>query len=47
MFYHCYNTIGVAPADKLWNSNKTFNPSGCFYNCTKLTNYNEIPNTWK
>ena len=47
MFNSCSKVVGTIPADKLWNSNKTFNPSGCFYNCTNLTNYNEIPDTWK
>ena len=47
MFYNCVKVVGTIPADKLWNSGKTFNSSRCFYNCTSLTNYNEIPDTWK
>lgn len=33
--------------DKLWNSGKTFYSTKCFYNCTSLTNYAEIPDDWK
>ena len=47
MFHSCSNVVGTVPADKLWNSGKTFKSNYCFYNCTSLTNYNEIPNTWK
>ena len=47
MFYGCSKAVGTVPADKLWNSSKTFNSSSCFTNCTSLTNYNEIPDTWK
>ena len=38
---------GTVPADKLWNSGKTFNSSHCFTSCTSLTNYSEIPAGWK
>ena len=38
---------GTVPADKLWNSGKTFNSSYCFTSCTSLTNYSEIPAGWK
>ena len=38
---------GTVPADKLWNSGKTFNSSYCFAACTSLTNYDEIPADWK
>lgn len=47
MFYGCSKIVGTVPADKLWNSGKTFTSNGCFYNCTSLTNYNEIPDNWK
>lgn len=47
MFASCKNLRGVVPADKLWNSGKTFNSSGCFYGCTSLDNYDEIPAGWK
>ena len=38
---------GTVPADKLWNSGKTFNSLFCFAACTSLTNYDEIPADWK
>ena len=47
MFYGCSKIVGTVPADKLWNSRKTFNADSCFRNCTSLTNYDEIPDTWK
>ena len=47
MFNGCSKIVGTVPADKLWNSGKTFNSSRCFYNCTSLTNYDEIPADWK
>ena len=47
MFYSCSKIVGIVPADKLWNSGKTFNSSSCFRNCTSLTNYAEIPAGWK
>lgn len=47
MFNDCSKVVGIVPADKLWNSGKTFSSSSCFRNCTSLTNYNEIPAEWK
>ena len=47
MFYGCSKIVGTVPADKLWNSGKTFSSSSCFKNCTSLTNYDEIPAGWK
>lgn len=47
LFENCSNIKGVVPADKLWDSGKTFNSTGCFRNCTSLTNYDEIPAGWK
>ena len=50
MFYECRKVTGTVPADKLWNSGKTFSPVCtycCFFNCTSLTNYAEIPDDWK
>ena len=47
MFNGCSKVVGTVPADKLWNSGKTFNSTGCFGNCTSLTNYNDIPAGWK
>ena len=47
MFAECSKVVGTVPADKLWNSGKTFSSYCCFYNCTLLTNYTEIPDNWK
>ena len=47
MFYDCSKVVGTVPADKLWNSGKTFSSSYCFRRCTSLTNYAEIPAGWK
>ena len=47
MFDGCSKATGTVPADKLWNSGKTFDSSSCFANCTSLTNYDEIPAEWK
>ena len=47
MFSGCSKVLGTVPADKLWNSGKTFNSSWCFGNCTSLDNYDEIPDDWK
>ena len=53
-FTECENLTGEAPA--LWlegtNSNENAyqgSPDGfaCFYNCTGLDNYDEIPEYWK
>ena len=47
MFDSCSKVVGTVPADKLWNSGKTFNSSFCFSRCTSLYNYAEIPFAWK
>ena len=48
MFFSCTKVVGTVPADKLWNSVKTFFSSiYCFGYCTSLYNYNEIPAGWK
>ena len=47
MFNSCSKIVGTIPADKLWNSGKTFNSRGCFIGCTSLSNYDEIPAGWK
>ena len=47
MFYNCSKVTGTVPANKLWNSGKIRDYNDCFYNCTSLTNYNEIPDDWK
>ena len=47
MFSSCSQIVGTVPADKLWNSGKIFNSTGCFYKCTSLFNYDKIPTSWK
>ena len=47
MFAGCSKVVGTVPADKLWNSGKTFDSNYCFNGCTSLTNYSEIPAGWK
>ena len=47
MFNSCSQIVGTVPADKLWNSGKTFTSTGCFTDCTSLTNYDEIPAEWQ
>ena len=47
MFYNCSKIVGTVPADKLWNSGKTFNSYCCFTDCPSLSNYDEIPAGWK
>ena len=47
MFLGCSKVVGTVPADKLWNSGKTFSPDGCFDGCILLSNYNDIPAGWK
>ena len=53
-FENCTNLTGHAP--ELWESGTnseendycgTPNGNSCFYNCTKLENYDEIPFYWK
>lgn len=47
MFRYDSNVTGTVPANKLWNSGKSFNSTTCFNRCTSLTNYDEIPDGWK
>ena len=47
MFGNCSKVVGTVPADKLWNSGKTFTSTDCFFGCTSLTNYDKIPSGWK
>ena len=53
-FANCTNLVGDAP--ELWElgTNSEENDYqgspdgyGCFYNCTNLENYDDIPNYWK
>ena len=44
-FFQCNNLQGNAP--ELWNNSNITSYSRCFFNCTKLSNYSEIPVEWK
>lgn len=47
-FQECFkscNLTGKAP--KLWERENVTSYSQCFYGCTKLSNYTEIPVEWK
>lgn len=44
-FSGCSNLTGTAPA--LWTMFPKATMGMCFRNCTKLSNYDSIPNTWK
>lgn len=56
-FFGCTSLTGTTPADasgyRFWErAGKTGYPTtidgaGCFYNCTGLSNYSEIPDNWK
>ena len=44
-FCGCSKLNGNAPA--LWERTNVTNSQWCFYDCTNLSNYNDIPSTWK
>ena len=44
-FSGCSNLTGTAPA--LWTMFPNATMGMCFRGCTKLSNYDAIPNTWK
>ncbi|GAE88894.1 dockerin type I domain-containing protein [Acetivibrio straminisolvens] len=44
-FDGCKNLTGTAPA--LWSRSNVTKSSSCFRDCTKLSNYDEIPDSWK
>ena len=44
-FYNCTSLTGNAP--ELWNNTNITVYDGSFYNCTGLSNYNDIPDSWK
>lgn len=48
MFRNAGSITGTAPADLLWASGNTFSATThCFFGCTQLTNYADIPADWK
>ena len=44
-FYACNKITGNAP--ELWNRDNVTNSRYCFTGCTNLSNYSEIPDSWK
>ena len=44
-FYSCNKITGNAP--ELWNRDNVTNSRYCFTGCTNLSNYSEIPDSWK
>ena len=44
-FYACSKITGNAP--ELWNRDNVTNSRYCFSGCTNLSNYSEIPDSWK
>ena len=50
VFENCSKLTGTAPASVFWNnsySDHYVTPNGSFYNCTSLSNYDDIPEDWK
>lgn len=54
MFYDCYNMTGVFNQNYWWAQFDggpvnwySFGYSGIFFNCTSLSNYEQIPDSWK
>jgi hypothetical protein len=47
-FYGGSELIGTPNSNKLWDSGWSWNgTSSCFSNCSKLSNFNDIPSNWK
>jgi surface protein len=46
MYYNCSSMTGTVEAYKYWENSMTGSYSNCFYNCTALDNYSEIPASW-
>ncbi|HOM01558.1 MAG TPA: dockerin type I domain-containing protein [Acetivibrio sp.] len=44
-FWGCKNLTGLAP--DLWMRSNVKYSNSCFYGCTKLSNYDEIPGGWR
>ena len=44
-FFYCYNLRGNAP--ELWNKYPSADGTRCFYMCSRLSNYSNIPSAWK
>lgn len=46
MYYNCSNMTGTVEAYKYWNNAMIDGYANCFYNCTSLDNYSDIPMDW-
>jgi len=47
MCYNCSRINSNAPENKLWNSSNNFtSTTDCFFNCIKIENYKDIPESW-
>ena len=46
MYYNCSSMTGYADANQYWNNGMIDSYDNCFYNCTALDNYNDIPASW-
>ena len=46
MFSGCVNLSSLVSIDRYWNNPNIINYYNCFYNCTALDNYNEVPAEW-
>jgi hypothetical protein len=46
MFYNCSSLTGTAPSWDYWLNGAVTEYADCFYNCTSLDNYSEIPASW-
>ena len=46
MFYNCTSLTGTVPSWNYWLNGAVTEYENCFYNCTALDNYNDIPAEW-
>jgi hypothetical protein len=46
MFYNCSSLTGTAPSWDYWLNGAVTEYADCFYNCTSLDNYSDIPASW-
>jgi hypothetical protein len=46
MFYNCSSLTGTVPSWNYWLNGAVTEYADCFYNCTMLDNYSNIPASW-
>ena len=46
MFYNCTSLTGTVPSWNYWLNGAVTEYADCFYNCTMLDNYSDIPTSW-